>query len=185
MSTETSTDKPDSKSLDSYVEPSIVNLWIGRLLLLIASVLICLFFIDYTSETGLPFPAVWFKMKPFFFVATIASFIASWLLMKPEPHTSANTNATPPVFQTINFYTRPGCHLCEEAYLLLSRYQELLPEIKVINIENDPDLVNKFTTCVPVVEIDGKVRFRGKVNEVLLQRQIDAALQMRNENSGS
>ena len=31
-------------------------------------------------------------------------------------------------------------------------------------------LVAKYTTCVPVVVIDGHERFRGRVNEVLLRR---------------
>ena len=30
--------------------------------------------------------------------------------------------------------------------------------------------VERFNTCVPVVEIDGKIRFRGRVNKILLRR---------------
>ncbi len=66
-------------------------------------------------------------------------------------------------------YTREGCHLCDEAYELLLQYG-LLPVL--VDIDRDPELVEKYTTCVPVVMIDGRVRFRGRVNEVLLQRLV-------------
>lgn len=64
-------------------------------------------------------------------------------------------------------YTRQGCHLCEEAENLLLQ-QGLQPEL--VDIDLSPDLQARFTTCVPVVEIDGRVRFRGRVNPVLLRR---------------
>lgn len=64
-------------------------------------------------------------------------------------------------------YTRAGCHLCDDAVALLERYR-LRP--KLIDIDSDPTLVERFTTCVPVVMINGKIRFRGRVNEVLLKR---------------
>ena len=64
-------------------------------------------------------------------------------------------------------YTRPGCHLCDDARQLLERYG-LQP--KSVNIDLDPELLEKFDTCVPVVVIDGKERFRGRVSEMLLQR---------------
>ncbi|MCA9022802.1 MAG: hypothetical protein KDA74_21785, partial [Planctomycetaceae bacterium] len=50
-----------------------------------------------------------------------------------------------------------------------------LPEIEFIDIYSDPGLVEQFGTCVPVVAIDGKIRFRGRINEVLLRRLIAAS----------
>lgn len=41
---------------------------------------------------------------------------------------------------------------------------------KKIDIDADESLRDKFNTCVPVVEIDGKVRFRGQVDPILLRR---------------
>jgi len=64
-------------------------------------------------------------------------------------------------------FTRPGCHLCEEAELVLKRHN-LSPQ--TIDIDASPELHAKYDTCVPVVVIDGKERFRGQVNEVLLRR---------------
>lgn len=64
-------------------------------------------------------------------------------------------------------YSREGCHLCEVAKSLLASHG-IRPE--VIDIDTDPKLIEQFTTCVPVVEIDGKIRFRGRVDPVLLRR---------------
>jgi glutaredoxin len=64
-------------------------------------------------------------------------------------------------------YTRNGCHLCEEALALLKE-QGLAP--RLVDIDTDPQLRERFNECVPVVSMDGKIRFRGRVNEVLLRR---------------
>ena len=69
--------------------------------------------------------------------------------------------------KTCRFFTRKGCHLCDEALAVLHNHG-LSPE--TIDIDERPEFLDEFNTCVPVVEIDGKVRFRGKVNEVLLRR---------------
>jgi hypothetical protein len=45
----------------------------------------------------------------------------------------------------------------------------------VVNIDDDPQLVRQFGESIPVIEIDGRVRFRGRVDWRLLQRMIDAA----------
>ena len=66
-------------------------------------------------------------------------------------------------------YTRQGCHLCDEARQTLIRCQ-LVP--RLIDIDEDPELVARYDECVPVVVIDGQERFRGRVNEVLLRRLI-------------
>jgi len=66
-------------------------------------------------------------------------------------------------------YTRKSCQLCDEAKETLDMYGFSVEEI---DIDQRPELFDRYNTCVPVVEIDGKVRFRGKVNEVLLLRLI-------------
>jgi glutaredoxin len=69
--------------------------------------------------------------------------------------------------EKVVLYTRSGCHLCEEAEQILAEHG-ILPTI--VDIDGDSALRERFNTCVPVVEIDGKVRFRGRVNRVLLRR---------------
>jgi glutaredoxin len=64
-------------------------------------------------------------------------------------------------------YTRSGCHLCDDAILLLKRHGLSPSEV---DIDADPELRANYDVCVPVVEIDGRVRFRGRVDERLLRR---------------
>jgi predicted thioredoxin/glutaredoxin len=64
-------------------------------------------------------------------------------------------------------YTRQGCHLCDDAREVLETHG-MLP--KLVDIDADPALREQFDTCVPAVEIDGKIRFRGRVDPILLRR---------------
>ncbi len=42
--------------------------------------------------------------------------------------------------------------------------------VETVDVDTDLELVAKYGLTVPVVAIDGKVRFRGAVNRVLLER---------------
>lgn len=64
-------------------------------------------------------------------------------------------------------YTRLGCHLCDDARDLLISHGV---QPNCVDIDANPQLRERFDTCVPVVEIDGQVRFRGRINERLLLR---------------
>jgi len=45
---------------------------------------------------------------------------------------------------------------------------------RLVDIDADAELRQRYNECVPVVEIDGKERFRGRVNEVLLRRLVNS-----------
>ena len=64
-------------------------------------------------------------------------------------------------------YTRRGCHLCDEAHAVLSQYGL---EVRSVDIDQDAELREKYNECVPVVVIDGRERFRGRVEPLLLER---------------
>lgn len=64
-------------------------------------------------------------------------------------------------------YTRLGCHLCDDARDLLISHGV---QPNCVDIDANPQLRERFDTCVPVVEIDGQVRFRGRIDERLLLR---------------
>jgi glutaredoxin len=66
-------------------------------------------------------------------------------------------------------YTRRDCHLCDEALSLLHRYGY---RPAVVDIDECEGHLARFNECVPVVEIDGRIRFRGRVSETLLRRLI-------------
>jgi len=67
----------------------------------------------------------------------------------------------------IVLYSRQGCHLCDDAAAALKR-QGL--EFELVDVDADPELHERYDACVPVVVIDGKERFRGRVDELLLRR---------------
>ncbi len=46
--------------------------------------------------------------------------------------------------------------------------------LRVVDVDTDPALIAEHGEWVPVVTVDGKVRFRGRVNEVLLTRLLRA-----------
>jgi glutaredoxin len=72
---------------------------------------------------------------------------------------------------SVILYTRQGCHLCDDALELLRRYGLA---VSCRDIDSNPELRARFDTCVPVVEVAGRIRFRGRINEVLLRRLLDA-----------
>ncbi len=72
----------------------------------------------------------------------------------------------------VELYTRQGCHLCDDAYdLLKANGLEPMP----IDIDTRPDLLSRYTNCVPVVVINDKVRFRGRIDPRLLTRLLETA----------
>jgi glutaredoxin len=68
-------------------------------------------------------------------------------------------------------YTRSRCPLCDEAKHFLEAEQKRLGfSLSAIDVDTNPDLKARYDKCVPVVEVDGKEHFRGKINEVLWNR---------------
>ena len=71
----------------------------------------------------------------------------------------------------ITVYTRRECCCCHKALDLLTEYQRRLGfAIETRDIDDDPELRARYDTSVPVVSVGGKVRFKGVVNPVLLER---------------
>ena len=63
------------------------------------------------------------------------------------------------------------CCCCHKALDVLQDAQRRFGfAIEEVDIDRDPELVLKFDTEVPVVAVNGKVRFRGVVNPALLER---------------
>lgn len=57
--------------------------------------------------------------------------------------------------------------MCELAASVLSRHGL---GFDIVDIDADPKLRARYDACVPVVVIDGRERFRGRVDELLLRR---------------
>lgn len=80
-----------------------------------------------------------------------------------------------PTAPEVILYTRPGCHLCDDAYAVLDQVRtEFGFTIQIVNIDDDSELIREFGEQIPVVRIDGTIRFRGRVNRVLLTRLLRA-----------
>jgi glutaredoxin len=75
----------------------------------------------------------------------------------------------------ITVYTRSQCCCCHKALDLLRRSQRRHRfAMDEVDIDTDPDLAARYGESVPVVAINGKVRFRGVVNPVLFERLLVA-----------
>lgn len=71
-------------------------------------------------------------------------------------------------------FTRQGCHLCDDALARLNEARRRQPfGLEIQDVDASADWVAQYGDCVPVVLVNGKVRFRGTVNAVLLQRILD------------
>ena len=62
-------------------------------------------------------------------------------------------------------YSRPGCHLCDEAKAAIqnSNCSEHYT-LEEVNIESDDELLKKYKYDIPVVTIDGEEAFLHRVD---------------------
>jgi glutaredoxin len=91
-----------------------------------------------------------------------------WFWQRRRPRSSAN-----PLHLVM--YTRGGCHLCDTAWELLQERQKTYEyNLEAVDVDADSDLAARYGAEVPIVMVNGMVRFRGKVNEVLLDRLLRA-----------
>lgn len=69
----------------------------------------------------------------------------------PEP-------APPSGLPTLTLYTRPGCHLCEQAAGNLARLEF---RVQTVNVDLDPELRARHGDHVPVLALGDRVLGRG------------------------
>jgi glutaredoxin len=73
----------------------------------------------------------------------------------------------------IEIYSRPGCHLCDEAKDVIDRVRlRMTFEVRVINIETDPELERTYGQQIPVVFINGNKAFKYHVDEAELEKKV-------------
>ena len=74
---------------------------------------------------------------------------------------------------TVTLYTRPGCHLCDDARAAIERVRERTPfSLVEIDIESDDALHRAYLERIPVVELDGEELFEHFVDEATLAARI-------------
>jgi glutaredoxin len=78
---------------------------------------------------------------------------------------------------TFTVYTRAQCCCCHKALDVLREAQQRFGfAIEEVDVDGDPNLIAQFDTEVPVVALNGKVRFRGVVKPALLHRLLLAEI---------
>lgn len=72
------------------------------------------------------------------------------------------------------FYTKPGCHLCEEAKGEIERAgRRDLYTFEEIDILSDPALQRRYGTEIPVVVIDGTHAFKYRLTAADFRKMIE------------
>ena len=76
----------------------------------------------------------------------------------------------------VTLYTRPGCHLCDEAK---SAIAPLLPEFRAVlrevNIDADPVLKERYGRDIPVIFIGQRKAAKHRVDLAQFRRQLQSA----------
>jgi glutaredoxin len=91
-------------------------------------------------------------------------------LPKPHPEDARLAAAGP---REVTLYTRPGCHLCEEAKAaiasLLGEFDATLHEV---NIENDAVLEERYGWDIPVIFVGARKVAKHRVDVEQFRRQL-------------
>ncbi len=72
-------------------------------------------------------------------------------------------------------YTRPGCHLCEQALaaIVALRGEGYRFDLHEIDIESDGLLLRRMLERIPVVEVDGTVVSELSLDETAVRARLD------------
>jgi glutaredoxin len=75
----------------------------------------------------------------------------------------------------VTLYTRPGCHLCDQAREAIEGLRGELPpfELTEVDIDRDEALLARFLERIPVVAVDGQVVSELESDPRLLRASMD------------
>jgi glutaredoxin len=74
---------------------------------------------------------------------------------------------------TLTLYSRPGCHLCDEARVALERVRARAPfALREVNIETDDSLLRRYLERIPVVALGDEELFDFFVDEAALEDRL-------------
>jgi hypothetical protein len=137
----------------------------------------------WDNSASLPFamPGFWNQQRSLSLLIAVVASAFGWFVITARRRFTGEQNRDAcwrpqrpgQRFHAVVVYSRQNCALCDEAIEMLRSYAAFLPSIHVVDIDTDPALQERFDTSVPVVECDGRIRFKGHVSEVLLRRLID------------
>jgi glutaredoxin len=76
----------------------------------------------------------------------------------------------------VTLYTRPGCHLCEEAREIMKPLlEEFGVNLREINIDEDRELTRRYGLDIPVIFVGAHKAAKHRVNPLKLRRQLEEA----------
>lgn len=65
----------------------------------------------------------------------------------------------------VTFYTKAGCHLCEDAREMLDEIAEQHEyELTETDIRSTPELFEQYRYRIPVIIVDGTATIEGRIN---------------------
>ena len=74
---------------------------------------------------------------------------------------------------TLTLYSRPGCHLCDDARAALERVRARAPfTLREVNIETDDSLLRRYLERIPVVALGDEELFDFFVDEAALEARL-------------
>ncbi|MBI4494504.1 MAG: glutaredoxin family protein [Chloroflexi bacterium] len=78
---------------------------------------------------------------------------------------------------TVTFYTRPGCHLCEEAAALLARLGREYP-ITIVerDVSASVELEARYGWLIPAIQVDGGPELCAPIEEARLRAALRSVL---------
>ncbi len=83
-----------------------------------------------------------------------------------------------PLPLVIEILSKKECGLCDKAKEVVEQVLGDYPaELKVIDIESDPVLWDRYQERIPVVKINGQESFVYKVHPVTLRKKLDRILE--------
>jgi len=167
---------PDSAEQSAMTER--INFVLGTIMMSIGSAMAILIFADRSGAELSWLPAVWFDARDFHILICVMIFALAALVLKGNSGESAPVNRDTP-FQSVRLYTRDQCELCVRAHETLLANASIVGPFEIVDIDQSPELKSRFDNCVPVLEVDGKVRFRGNIRPELLARLADGARRQR------
>jgi glutaredoxin len=73
----------------------------------------------------------------------------------------------------VTLYTRPGCHLCEDAKnAILPLLHEFGAELREVNIKNDAVLEGRYGLDIPVIYVGAHKAAKNRVDIKQFRRQL-------------
>ena len=79
----------------------------------------------------------------------------------------------------VEMYSRPGCHLCDEAKEVVERVRQKFPfSFRIINVEDDSRLESEYGSEIPVILINGIKAFKYHVDQSQLEKKVKTLWKM-------